>query len=68
MRFAHYEFAGFALLRRFACCKNKNPSAFATFLQLGTPFCLRKAEMSRFAADSLRFLAEIRVLAPRGNP
>lgn len=48
--------------------KNKNADQNATFLRLGTPFCLRKAEMSRFAADLLRFWSEIRALAPRGNP
>ena len=30
---------------------------FATFLRLGTPFCLCKAEMGRFAVDLLRFRA-----------
>lgn len=47
--------------------KNKNAAQNATFLRLGTPFRLRKAEMSRFAADLLRFWAEIRALAPRGQ-
>ncbi len=39
--------------------KNKNPSAFATFLRLGTLLCLRNAENCRFAADHLRFYGPI---------
>ncbi len=48
-----------APLRRSIYRKNKNPSAFATFLRLGTLLCLRKAENSRFAADHLRFYGPI---------
>lgn len=48
--------------------ENKNPSIFATFLRLRIPFCLRKAELGRFVVDLLRFRAEIRALAPCGNP
>ena len=48
-----------APLRRSIYRKNKNPSAFATFLRLGTLLCLRKAENSRFAVDHLHFYGPI---------
>lgn len=38
-------------------CGNKNLGAFATFLRLGTPFRLRKAETGYREADYLRFYA-----------
>ena len=43
-----------------SCCGDlhvakQKTGVFCNFLRLGDSFCLRKAEMSRFAADSLRF-------------
>ena len=37
--------------------ENKISSVFATFLRLGTLFCLCRAEMGRFAVDLLRVRA-----------
>ena len=48
--------------------ENKISSVFATFLRLRIPFCLRKAGSGRFVVDLLCFRAEIRALAPCGNP
>ena len=49
-------------------CKNKNSDFFATFFRLGTLSCSRKAKAGRFAADLLRFRADIPALPLRNNP
>ena len=45
-----------------------NSDFFATFFRLGTLSCSRKAKTGRFAADLLRFRADIPALPLRNNP
>lgn len=46
----------------------KNSDFFATFFRLGTLSCSHKAKTGRFAADLLRFRADIPALPLRNNP
>ena len=64
----HASFAESAPLGRSAPCKNKNSDFFATFFRLGTLSCSHKAKTGRFAADLLRFRADIPALPLRDNP
>lgn len=64
----HASFAESAPLGRSAPCKNKNFDFFATFFRLGTLSSSHKAKTGRFAADLLRFRADIPALPLRNNP
>ena len=64
----HASFAESAPLGRSAPCKNKNSDFFATFFRLGTLSCSHKAKTGRFAADLLRFRADIPALPLRNSP
>lgn len=48
--------------------KTKKIDSFATFFRLGTLSCSHKAKTGRFAADLLRFRADIPALPLRNNP
>lgn len=48
--------------------KTKIPTSLQLFFRLGTLSCSHKAKTGRFAADLLRFRADIPALPLRNNP